>query len=180
MTLRNTSTRFGPVAQTFHWLTVILVAGAYVTGLDGPPDAIFGAAGEGPRRLHESLGFLVLIVTALRLIWRAGDGRPKDQTDRKWMAVTGRVVQWFLFGLLVAVPLTAIVGLWLGGHPLSLYGTDVSSPFAGSVGGGEAVLETHKLVGNVILWLAGLHAAAALFHHYVLKDGVLAAMLPWR
>jgi len=35
--------------------------------------------------------------------------------------------------------------------------------------------------GNVAVllhWLAGLHAAAALFHHYVLRDGVLAAMLP--
>jgi cytochrome b561 len=29
-----------------------------------------------------------------------------------------------------------------------------------------------------VLILAGLHAAAALFHHYVLRDGVLRRMLP--
>jgi hypothetical protein len=29
------------------------------------------------------------------------------------------------------------------------------------------------------MWLAGLHAAAAIFHHVVLKDVVLSAMLPW-
>ncbi|MGA8785710.1 MAG: cytochrome b, partial [Polaromonas sp.] len=32
--------------------------------------------------------------------------------------------------------------------------------------------------GDAIVWLAGFHAAAALFHHFVLKDGVLASMLP--
>ena len=33
-------------------------------------------------------------------------------------------------------------------------------------------------IGDAILWLAGLHALAALYHHLVLKDGVLASMLP--
>jgi cytochrome b561 len=36
----------------------------------------------------------------------------------------------------------------------------------------------HGLLGDSIIWVAGLHAAAAIFHHAVLKDGVLAAMLP--
>lgn len=180
MTLRSTSSRFGPIAQAFHWLTVILVVGAYVTGLDGPPDVIFSAANETQRRLHETFGLLVLVLTFLRLVWRASDGRPEDQTDRKWMAIAGRIVQWLLFGLLAVVPLTGISGLWLDGYPLSPYGTDISTPFAVSAAVGETLLETHKLVGNVIVWLAGIHATAALFHHYVLRDGVLASMLPWR
>jgi cytochrome b561 len=36
----------------------------------------------------------------------------------------------------------------------------------------------HGLLGDIIMWIAGLHAAAAIVHHVVLKDGVLAAMLP--
>ncbi|WP_342587451.1 cytochrome b/b6 domain-containing protein [Manganibacter manganicus] len=39
-------------------------------------------------------------------------------------------------------------------------------------------MEIHTTLGNVILWLAGLHAAAALFHHYYLRDGILKSMLP--
>jgi cytochrome b561 len=39
--------------------------------------------------------------------------------------------------------------------------------------------EVHQFLGDAIMWLAGLHAAAAIFHHVVLKDGVLAAMWPW-
>jgi cytochrome b561 len=42
-------------------------------------------------------------------------------------------------------------------------------------------IRRHTVLGNVIIWLAGLHAAAALFHHYVLRDGVLTSMLPdWK
>lgn len=36
----------------------------------------------------------------------------------------------------------------------------------------------HQFLGDAIMWLAGVHAAAAIYHHVVLKDGVLWAMLP--
>ena len=44
----------------------------------------------------------------------------------------------------------------------------------------QSLEELHEFAGNLILILAGLHAAAAIFHHLVLKDGVLMAMLPGR
>lgn len=45
---------------------------------------------------------------------------------------------------------------------------------------GAKIATLHGWLGDVILWTAGLHAAAALFHHFVLRDGVLRAMLPGR
>ena len=50
------------------------------------------------------------------------------------------------------------------------------SPIAGLADWGDV----HGLLGDTIMWIAGVHAAAAIFHHVVLKDGVLAAMLPAR
>jgi cytochrome b561 len=40
--------------------------------------------------------------------------------------------------------------------------------------------DVHQFLGDTLIWLAGLHAAAAIYHHVVLKDGVLVAMWPWR
>ena len=40
--------------------------------------------------------------------------------------------------------------------------------------------ELHETVGEVGYWLIGLHAAAALFHHYLLRDNTLVRMLPSR
>jgi cytochrome b561 len=38
--------------------------------------------------------------------------------------------------------------------------------------------DVHEFLGDAIMWFAGLHAAAAIYHHLVLKDGVLSSMLP--
>ena len=37
----------------------------------------------------------------------------------------------------------------------------------------------HALAANALLIVAGVHAAAALFHHYILHDETLRRMLPW-
>ena len=97
------------------------------------------------------------------------------------MSLTAGVVQAALYLLLFAVPLTAISGAWLEGHSLTLLaGMTVPSPLAESHDLGAKIAELHTWLGDVILWLAGGHALAGLFHHYVLKDGVLRSMLPGR
>jgi cytochrome b561 len=42
----------------------------------------------------------------------------------------------------------------------------------------HAVKGYHALAANFVLIVAGVHAAAALFHHYVLRDGVLRRIVP--
>jgi cytochrome b561 len=43
---------------------------------------------------------------------------------------------------------------------------------------GSTIATNHTWLGDVILWVAGFHAMATLFHQFILKDGVLASMLP--
>ena len=43
-----------------------------------------------------------------------------------------------------------------------------------------AASDIHGWLGNVLIWLAGLHAAAALYHHFWRRDTVLLSMLPGR
>jgi cytochrome b561 len=44
---------------------------------------------------------------------------------------------------------------------------------------GELLLDLHPVLADSLMWLAGAHAAAALFHHYSLKDNVLKSMM-WK
>jgi cytochrome b561 len=95
------------------------------------------------------------------------------------MQVSSKLVHWLLYGLLLLLPATAISGAWLEGHPLTLLGSIRIGPWiaeAHAVGASIATL--HTWVGDTILWVAGVHAAAALYHHFVLKDRVLRSMLP--
>lgn len=98
-----------------------------------------------------------------------------------WMSLSARTTHVLLYGLLFAVPVTAVLGAWLQGHPLSWLGGDIAAWFPTAYGTGTRLAHLHGWLGDAILWLAGLHAAAALVHHLVLRDRVLVSMLPrWR
>ena len=173
------TTRYGSVAQFFHWSTAFLVLVAFIYGPGGSEGRVYSSANEFGRRIHETLGLCVFAIAVMRLLWRAIDRRPAAAPASRWMEVTATVVQWTLSLLLLALPLTAVAGAWLEGHPLTLVaGIDVAPIFSRSGQTGATIARIHTWLGDAIMWLAGLHALAALYHHYILGDYVLLSMLP--
>jgi cytochrome b561 len=76
-----------------------------------------------------------------------------------------------------AIPLTAILGSWLEGHLVTVLGiADVGSWTTQASSMGQVIVELRTTLGNVV-WIAGVHAAAASFHHFVPRDRVLLSML---
>jgi cytochrome b561 len=133
---------------------------------------------------HETLGVAVFVLTLLRLLWvRLRPGKPEIAmpTALRWAS---RLGQWALWALMLALPVTALLALGSEGHPLTLLGglRIDKMPFIAQSALAEAADwgDVHGLLGDLIMVLAGLHAAAAIVHHVVLKDGVLMSMLPGR
>jgi cytochrome b561 len=177
----RTITHYSAPTQLLHWLTAILVVVAFIYGPGGSEERVYSAARDFDRQLHETLGLCVLALAVIRLLWRAVDKHPATPPVARWLRLAAGAIQVALYFLLFAVPLTAISGAWLEGHALTLLGqVKVPPPIAESHVLGSRLAEVHTWLGDVILWLAGAHAAAALVHHYVLKDGVLRSMLPYR
>jgi cytochrome b561 len=175
----SSSVRYGAVAQVFHWITAILVLVAFIYGPGGPEMRVYSHARDAGRQLHETLGLCVLAVVVLRVLWRLVDTQPEPPEVARWMGVTAKTVQGFLYLLLIVVPVTGVAGPWLAGHPLTLIsGWDIPSWFARSRSVGLAIAQIHPWLGDAIMWLAGLHAVAGIYHHVVLKDDVLVSMLP--
>ncbi len=170
---------YGIIAQSFHWLIAILVLVAFIYGPGGSEQRVYSAARDSDRHLHETLGLCVFGLTALRLLWRMVDTRPALPQGPRWMGAAALAVKVVLYVLLFALPLTAIAGAWLEGHPLTLLGGVEIAPLVGkSHDMGATIATLHTWLGDTILWLAGVHALASLYHHLVLGDGVLVAMLP--
>ncbi|MBE7941794.1 MULTISPECIES: cytochrome b [Ramlibacter] len=172
--------RYGGVARALHWITAILVLVAFIYGPGGSEERVYSAAREFDRRLHETLGLTVFCISFVRLAWRLSEHAPSLPAMPRWMTFASRAVQGSLYVLLFAVPLTAILGAWLEGHALTWLGGDIAPWIGESHALGAALAEIHGWLGDAILWLAGLHAVAALYHHFVRRDGVLRSMLPGR
>lgn len=176
---RPRPTRYGALSQALHWLTAIAVLIAFVYGPGGSEERVYAASRDVDRQLHESLGLAVLALVAIRLAWRAFDTRPGPPQGARWMDLAAKALHFVLYLLLFAVPLSAITGAWLEGHPLTLLGGVQIAPwFAKSHEAGKQIAELHAWLGDTLIWLAGFHALAGLLHHFVLKDGVLRSMLP--
>ena len=175
--MRSTSSRYGAGARALHWLTVLLVLAAYVLSA-GDGYSLYSAAADGLRRIHETLGVLVFVVVTLQLLRRLIDRTPAKPPMPRWMAAAAKLVHFALYALLIAIPATAVLGTWLEGIPVTLPGFDIAPQITNVPGLGQLIMEIHTTLGNAILWVAGVHAAAALFHHFYLRDEVFQSMAP--
>ncbi|MBR1170140.1 cytochrome b [Bradyrhizobium liaoningense] len=176
--MSSTSSRYRAGVQAFHWLTVVLVLVAYVLR-KGDGYSLYSASADGLRRIHETLGALVFIVVVLRLLLRPIGNVPARRLVPQWMAAAARLVQFALYVLLIAIPATAVLGTWLEGIPVTLAGLDIAPLISPKPHGlGQLIMQIHASLGNAILWLGAVHAAAALFHHFCLRDEVFRWMIP--
>ena len=182
---RNNFDQYDKISKVFHWITAITVVIAFVLGPGDFGRLLHDGIDPGTRNdivWHESLGIAVFALTFLRLIWVAvRPDAPRVQMT-SWMRLLSRLMNFALWALLFSLPLTALLALGAEAHPLTLLGGFrinqlpfiASSRLSGLADWGEV----HKFFGDVIMWLAGIHALAAMYHHIKLKDGVLTSMLP--
>ena len=174
-----TPNRYGSVAIAFHWLTAVLVLAAFVMGPGGSEHRVYSAARDFDRQVHEVLGLAVFGLTLIRLAWQVFAAPVQHPDMPLWMIRASKAMRVLLYLLLVVTPVTAVLGAWLEGHPLTLGllgNVPPMIPEAHAVG--LLIADIHTILGDAIMWLAGLHAAAALFHHFMLRDEVLHSMLP--
>src|SRR5262249_11045686 len=115
----------------------------------------------------------------VRVLWRMAETRPEPPQGARWMKVTRKAVEWALYVLLFAVPVTAIAGAWLEGHPLTLLAGLAIPPLPMLTPNARlSIASHHTWLGDLIIWIGGFHALADLYHHFVVKDTALISMLP--
>ena len=162
-----------------HWATAVLVVTLWLIAQDWS----FWPRGSHGRHvlqsLHVSLGLMFLVILAARILWRLGPGRRPLPATTGAVEVAAELTHYALYALLLAQVVLGVLWRWGNQDPLSLFGLfTIPSPTVFSKPVTHLFGDLHATIGNGILILAGLHAAAALFHHFVLRDGVLRRMLP--
>jgi cytochrome b561 len=180
MTIRDTAAGYGTPTRLLHWGIAALIAAAWLLGTLMEDLLPRGPARQAGLDWHAGLGALVIGLSLLRLLWRAVNPRPADPPDTSPLqARAAHLAHAALHAATLAVPLAGILDRWARGRPFALFGlVPMPAPFTPPFGRfwGEA----HELLADLLLVVAAAHAAAALWHHLVLRDGVLRRMLPGR
>ena len=177
--IRNTSSSWGSLARAFHWVLGAAIIGMIVYGwwmnhFPARPDRLFY------RTIHADIGYLVLLLTVLRLLWRGVNPTPDLPSDLSaWQRIAARVSHGALYAVTILV---AVLG-WAhsGAHTpdySSFFGLFNVPQFTSP---DKAVAQTyedrHILFAYVLLGLIVLHVVAAAFHHFVRRDRIAARMV---
>jgi superoxide oxidase len=161
------------ISKAFHWLTLGLVVAVFALPL--APGLV-----EGSTALHKSLGMMLMAIMLARLAWRLTQITPSWILGRKsFKQIAVFVVHQGFYGMLIAIPLLGWAYLGYKGQTLEVFGIALPALVAGSDRAMAALLfSLKKYLAYLMLGLIGLHASAALFHHYVKRDSVLRSILP--
>ena len=179
--LVNTERSYGWVAIVLHWTIAILIVGQWTLG-----KVMKNVADQRLSfdliQWHKSFGFLVLALAALRLAWRLGNPRPAlpaemNGLERQAAGWTHRA----LYALMLVMPFTgwAIASTTVLDIPTFAFYLFVvpDLPMAKSDGAEALWTSVHQTLGWLLLALVVLHVAAALRHHFLLRDNILLRML---
>jgi cytochrome b561 len=184
---QQTTTHYDPLSRAFHWVTAVVVTIAFILGPGGFGRLMRSGVDPATRSdivWHETLGILVFALTVLRLLWVAFRPAAPKIAMAGWMQLASKGAHLALWALMLALPISALLALGSEGHPLTLLGGLRIDQMPLIANSGLADLadwgDVHGFLGDAIMWLAGLHAVAAIYHHIILKDGVLKSMLPQR
>ena len=162
-----------------HWATALLVFVNFALAVTW--DWFAKPAEQLMEQTHMSLGVLLTAALVARLVWRWLPGHAVSSLEAGWMRLAAQATHYLLYTLLVAEAVLGFAFRWGAGRPMAFFGTGLP-PLIGEIAKPlrRDLRELHEWIGWTIVILALLHAAAALYHHYVLKDRVLVRMLPRR
>ena len=156
-----------------HWLSVVLVAIAYLTA-ESAED--LGEAGSGGQ-WHILAGLALLLLFVPRVLARLASPRAPVPASA-FAAWSARLVHLALLLFVVVQPLLGVLMVWAEGEsvPVPFTPWQLTPLVVLGEARGEALEELHETVGNVFYAVIAVHALAALWHQFVRRDGVLRRM----
>ncbi|MDX8355225.1 cytochrome b [Cognatiyoonia sp. IB215182] len=168
--------KYHPLLVALHWLMALMILMALAAGglllANMPPDSpdkVQGLAG------HMAVGMAIGVLLILRLITRLRSTHPPHaETGNDLLDRLGRWTHWGFYLLIAGMVLTGLTtALSLGLFPI-VYGGAADTLPAELLAFGPRV--AHGIISKLLAALIALHVAAALYHQFILKDGLLKRM----
>ncbi len=161
-----------------HWLMLALIVAVYATMELKPYAAKGGALREALTIAHYAVGVAIFAAVWLRALIRLSNPAPLAQPGPRWQRVLSKATHLTLYALMLGMPVLGWLWLSAKGQVLSFFGLDLPMAMGKDASWAKLFKQWHQFFANVGYGLMGLHVAAALLHHYVMRDTTLQRMLP--
>jgi len=179
--IKNTPTAWGSIAKVFHWAGAILVI--YLIG-DGwwmthmlARGGRFAAYGQ-----HALVGYYLLLLIAIRLVWRAMNRTPALPTDTlPWERVAAHASHAALYLFTLGLSFTGWVMVGMGRRPIeaTLFGF-IPVPLISRTPNKawhDLLEDVHRLLAYLLLTIIVVHIVAAARHYFYKRNDVLQRMV---
>lgn len=170
--------KYGATAKVFHWAVVALLVVQLPLGWL-MPDIRRGMTPGAAMSLHISIGMTILLLTVLRLTWRATHPVAPESGLPDWQRLGAELVHRLLYLAAIAVTLSGWLFESARGWTISLYGV---APLPRLVAEGSPIGRALGQLHSALVWalvaLVSLHILAALVHLLIYRDRVMQRMLP--
>jgi cytochrome b561 len=177
--LASDNASFTRPAKILHWLMGALIIATFALG------SIMTDMSMSPTKLkyfsyHKWMGVTVLLLAALRLLWRLGHAAPPYPASMpQWQQQAAHGLHGLLYLLFFAVPLSGYFYSLAAGFPIVYFGIIPLPVFIAPNPELKPILkEVHSWLTVVLACGVGLHLAAALKHHFIDHDATMKRMLP--
>jgi cytochrome b561 len=177
--LRNTASHWGWPAKTLHWvgalaILVLLAHGWWMTHMTPRPERLANYA------WHAALGYDLLALTVIRLLWRWTNPVPALPADTKpWERLSAHAGHFGLYVLMFVVSGTGWVVATTARSPMTsdLFGFRIPPLVTSVERGTRNLLEgAHEILAYGMAALVIVHIAGALRHHFIKKNDILRRM----
>ncbi|WP_017931647.1 cytochrome b [Robiginitomaculum antarcticum] len=184
MSVTPTAPRYTRVAVILHWVIALLILGQLAGGLFFT-NLSFATHAElriSLTQFHKAVGLTVLVLSIARLIWRLTHRPPALPVGMSRMEhMAAKATHILFYVLIIGIPLAGWLMVSAYKNPISYFGVfnwPKIPGFEGQNDFGEIMHEVHEYMAFAAIALIALHIGAALKHHFINKDNVLARMLP--
>ena len=179
MSWKNTDVRYGHLSIAMHWFMLLLIAAVYacIELRENYPKG--SDIREALKTWHYMLGLSVLALVWVRIAFRTLGSSPRIEPPLSgWQTTMAKLMHFALYLLMVGQPLLGWLILSAEGDPIPFFGLQLPALVGTDKELVEVFEEIHETSGTVGYFLIGMHAAAALLHHYYTRDNALVRMLP--
>ena len=179
MSWKNTRAGYGWLSIGFHWLMLLLIIAVYCT-MEFKGIYKKGTPGRDAIMMwHYMLGLSVFFLAWLRVLARLAGTRPIIEPALPgWQATLAKIGHWALYALMIGLPVLGWLTLSAKGEPIPFFGAELPPLIGKNTALAKTLKYVHETLATAGYFVIGVHAAAALYHHYVRRDNTLRLMLP--